>query len=44
MLRRLDVSVLVQNNDSGDEFMLFWDKLWRYLGNMVDSQPCVGKL
>ena len=32
VLRRLDVLVLVQNDDSGDEFMLFWDKFVAILG------------
>ena len=28
VLRRWDVLVLVQRDDSDDEFMLFWDELW----------------
>ena len=44
MMRRIGGVSLVRDDDSGDEVMLFWDNLWRYLGNRVDSRPCVGKL
>ena len=36
--------VLVQSDDSDDEFMLFWEEFVVILGKMVDSRLGVGKL